>query len=300
MSYNPFVERRARVKVQVTRPDNAGQQAQHSFTFEQHRMRIGLRQGGKQYGNAKVEIFGVPLSSMNQIARLWMETLTPQNDDTLAIDVWDGQDFVPLFQGVITWSAVDASGMPQVKLVIEANASMILMNTTASPYASGTGPVALPDALTSIIKPQGFSLDYSDTATRYPLTDVHVSGSPLEQVSTLMRHYDELTWFCNLQRLIVRRAKAPFNEDAIRIAADTGLQGFPVYSSSGLQLSTVFNARLRPGAPLDVQVNDFDFINRTSWVAAVVAHQLDVNVPSGAWATGLAANAFGSRGNGQN
>lgn len=299
MSYNPFVERRARVQVKVTRPDNTGKQVEHSYTFEQHRMRLQLRQGGKQYGNAKVEIYGVPLSSMNQIARLWMESLTPQNDDTLSIDVWDGKDFVPLFQGVITWSAVNASAMPQVKLEIEANASMVLMNTTASPYASGTGPVALPDALISIIKPQGFSLDYSDTATRYPLTDVHVSGSPLEQVSTLMRHYDDLTWFCNLQRLIVRRAKAPFNEDAIRIAADTGLQGFPVYSSSGLQLSTVFNARLRPGAPLDVQVTDFDFINRTKWVAAVVAHQLDVNYPGGQWVTGLAANSFGQKGNGQ-
>lgn len=299
MPFNPFVERRARVTVKVTRPNNAGEETDHNYTFEQHRMRMQLRQGGKQYGNARVEVFGVPLAAMNQIARLWMETLTPQNDDTLAIAVWDGKDFVPLFQGVITWSAVDASGMPQVKLVIEANASMILMNTTASPYASGTGPVALPDALTSIIKPQGFTLDYSDSATRYQLTDVHVSGSPLEQVSTLLRHYDELTWFCNLQRLIVRRAKAPFNEDAIRIAADTGMQGYPVYSSSGLQLSTVFNARLRPGAPLDVNVTDFDFVNRTKWVAAVVAHQLDVNYPGGQWTTGLAANAFGAKGNGQ-
>lgn len=297
MAYNPYVERRARCTVKVTRPDSAGKQVDHTYTFEQHRMRIQLRQGGKQYGNARAEVFGVPLASMNQIARLWMETLTPQNEDTLSIDVWNGKDFVPLFQGVITWSAVDASAMPQVKLVMEANASMILMNSTASPYASGTGPVALPDALTAIIKPQGFSLDYSAAATRYQLTDVHVSGSPLEQVSTLMRHYEDLTWFCNLQRLIVRQARAPFDAEAVRIAADTGLQGFPVYSSSGLQLSTIFDARLRPGMGLDVQVTGFDFINRTQWVTAVVAHQLDVNYPSGQWTTGLAANAFGKKGN---
>ena len=262
-------------------------------------MRISLRQGGKQYGSAKAEVFGVPLSTMNTVARLWMETLTPQNTDSLSIDVWDGKDFVPLFQGVITWSAVDASGMPQVKLVIEANASMVLMNSTASPYASGTGPVALPDALTAIIKPQGFSLDYAESATRYPLTDVHVSGSPLEQVSALLRHYEDLTWFCNLQRLIVRQARAPFETDSLRVAADTGLQGYPVYSTSGLQFSTIFDARLRPGASLDVQVTGFDFINRTVWVAAVIAHQIDVNYPSGQWTTGVAANAFKSKGNGQ-
>lgn len=295
--YNPYVERRARVVVKVMRPDNTGEEVAHTYTFEQHRMRISVRQGGNQYGNAKVEIFGVPLSSMNQIARLWLETLTPQNTDSLSIDVWDGEDFVPLFEGVITWSAVDASGMPQVKLVVEANASMVLMNTTASPYASGTGPVALPDALTSILTPPGFSLDYSDTATRYQLTDVHVTGSPLEQVATLMRHYEDLTWFCNLQRLIVRRAGAALDEDAIRIASDTGLQGYPVYSTSGLQFSCIFDARLRPGAGLDVQVTDFDFINRTKWVAGVVAHQIDVNTPGGLWATGVAANPFGKKDN---
>ena len=113
-----------------------------------------------------------------------------------------------------------------------------------------------------------------------------------------MSHYDDLTWFCNLQRLIVRKARTPFNEDAIRIAADTGLQGYPVYSSSGLQLSTVFNARLRPGAPLDVHVTDFQFINKTKWVTAVIAHQLDVNYQSGQWTTALAANSFGAKGNG--
>lgn len=300
MTYNTFVERRARVKVKVTRPDNTGAQVASSFTFENHRMRIGIRQGGAQYGNAKVEVFGVPLASMNQVARLWQGAMTPQNSDSMAIDVWDGKAFIPLFQGVITWSAVDASGMPQVKLVIEANASMVLMNSTASPYASGTGPIKLSDALTSIIKPQGFSLDYSKDATDYQLTDVHVSGSPLDQVSALMRHYDDLTWFCNLQRLIVRRANAPFDADSIRIASDTGLQGYPVFSSSVLQLSTVFNAKLRPGAGLDVHVNDFEFINKTTWVAAVVAHQIDASTPGGAWTTSLAASAFGAKGNGNN
>lgn len=300
MAFNPFVPRRARVTVSVTRNDSAGKPAVHTYKFEQQRMRIQTRQGGKQFGGARVEVFGVPLAAMNQVARLWLETLTPQNTDTLSIDVWDGKDFVPLFQGVITWSAVDASGMPQVKLVIEANAAMILMNNTAQPYASGTGPVALPDALTAIIKPLGFSLDYSADAERYLLTDVHVSGSPLDQVAALLRHYEDLTWFCNLQRLNVRKARAPFDSDSVRIAADTGLQGYPVYSSSGLQLSALFNARLRPGVGLDVQVTGFDFVNRTKWIAAIVAHQLDVNYPGGQWATGLAANAFGAKGNGTN
>jgi len=297
MTVNPLQARRARVTVTVTRPDATGEQVEQTYTFTEHRMRITVRQGGNQFGNVKVELFGTPLATMNQIARLWLESLTPQNTDKLSVDVWDGEDFVPFFQGVVTWSAVDASGMPQVKLVIEANAAMALMNMSASPY-SNAGPVKLEDALTAIAGLGGFQLDYSDAAPRYMLTDVRVTGAPLEQISKLMSQFKDLTWFINLQRLIVRKVNSPFSADAIRVAADTGLQGFPVYSTSGLQLVTVFNPRLRPGVALDVQT-PFDFVNRTQWVTAVLQHQLDVNVPGGRWDSAVASNSYGRKGNTQ-
>jgi hypothetical protein len=297
MSVNPLQERRARVTVTVTRPDAQGAQVEQQYSFEEHRMRIAVRQGGNQFGNAKVDIYGVPLDAMNQIARLWLESLTPQNTDRLAIDVWDGEDFIPFFQGVITWSAVDASGMPNVKLTVEANAAMALMNMVASPYANA-GPVKLEDALASIAALGGFALDYSDTAPRYMLTDVRVVGTPMEQIGKLMSHFKDLAWFVNLQRLVVRKVNAPFSADAVRIAADTGLQGFPVYSTSGLQLQTIFNPRLRPGLALDV-VTPFDFVTRTLWVTAVLQHQLDVNTPGGHWTSAIAANAYGKKGNTQ-
>lgn len=297
MSINPLQERRARVTVNVTRPNTSGEPTEQKYTFTDHRMRITVRQGGNQFGNVKVDIYGVPLDAMNQIARLWLESLTPQNSDKLTVDVWDGEDFIPFFQGVITWSAVDASGMPQVKLTVEANAAMALMNMSASPY-SNAGPVKLQDTLTSIAALADFQLDYSETAPQYMLTDVRVTGAPLEQIRKIMAQFKDLTWFINLQRLVVRKVNAPFSADAVRVAADTGLQGFPVYSTSGLQLVTVFNPRLRPGVALDVQT-PFDFVNRTQWVTAVLQHQLDVNTPGGRWDSAIAANSFGRKGNDQ-
>ena len=92
MSFNPFIERKARVTVSVVRNDSTGNPTTQVYTFVQHRMRINVRQGGNQFGNAKIEIFGAPLDAMNNIARLWLETLTPQNTDTVAIDIWNGHD----------------------------------------------------------------------------------------------------------------------------------------------------------------------------------------------------------------
>lgn len=297
MPFNPYIERIARTTVRVTRADSAGVQQDFTYTFEQHRQKITIREGGNQFGNLKCEIFGVPLDAMNNIARLWLETLTPQNTDTVEIDVWNGDGFMPVFQGVITWSAVDASQMPAVKLVIEANASFALSNVTASPY-SNAGPVALKDALTQIAALGDFTVDYADGAPAYTMSDVRATGSPLQQIGYLMSQFSDLRWFVHLQRLVILPTDAPFTGESVRIAADNGMIGNPVYSTSGLQLATVFNPAIRPGVSLDVQTI-FDFVNRTKWVSNVLAHNLDVNVPGGQWTTQIAASSYGPKGNNQ-
>ena len=293
--FQPFIERIARVTVQVTRNDATGKPAPLTYVFEQHRMRIQVRQGGNQYGNAHVEVFGVKLSTMNQIARLWLESLTPQNSDTILIEVWDGLTFVPFFQGVITWSAVDASGMPHVKLVLDANSSMPLMNTPVSPYTNA-GPLALSDVLRGVAQSAGFALDYSPAAPTYQVSSVRLTGSPLQQVAQILKGYPALVWDVRLQRLVVWQANAPYGAGAIRIATDTGMIAAPVYSTSGLQIATLFNPRIRPGAGLDVETQ-FDYVNRTQWVTSVLAHILEPNVPGGQWTTSLAATSFGAKNN---
>lgn len=298
MAFQPYIERIARVDIKVDRKDSSGATQTLSFSFQQHRMRISVRQGGNQYGNARVEIFGMPLEAMNQISRLWLEALTPQNTDTLEIAVWDGTAFVSLFSGVITWSAVDASGMPAVKLIVEANAAFALANATASPYANA-GPVKLQDALTAIVAPINFTVDYSANLAPAELVDVRVQGSPLTQVGAILKAFPKIRWLVNLQRLVVFPSDAPFSNDPVRIASDNGMVGNPVYSTSGLQVATIFNPQIAPGVQLNVESATFDFVNRTKWVAAVLAHDLEPNLPGGKWHTSIGANAFGSTGNNQ-
>lgn len=295
MPFNPYIARIAQVIVSVSRPDANGNAAQQTYTFQQHRMRIMVRQGGKQFGNAKIEIYGVPLATMNQIARLWVETLTPQGTDTVQINIWDDSQFIPFFQGVISWSAVNPSRMPQVFLDIEANDGLALTLSPASPYST-PGGVTLLSALQAIVQPAGFQVDYAPSAPTYQLAAVRVTGAPLEQIDTLMAHYPDLTWNTSLQRVQVRTALSPIDSAQVNISADNGLQGYPVYSTSGLQLATVFNPMITPGKALNV-TTEFDFVNRTLWVASVLAHTLEPNLPGGQWTTQLAANSYGAKGN---
>ena len=90
MSRTALTERRVRVTVRVTRDAGPAE-----YVFTDNRMSITVSMGGGQYGNAKVQIYGAPLDAMNNIARLWLEILTPDNRDELLIDVLEGYTFVP-------------------------------------------------------------------------------------------------------------------------------------------------------------------------------------------------------------
>lgn len=295
---NPLQERRARVTVKVVRPSSNANEGEREITyaFEQHRMSIQVGQGGNQFGNAKVAIYGVPLDAMNKIARLWLEVLSPTNTDTLTIDVWDGSNFVPFFAGVITWSAINAGGAPQVALEIEANSAMIAMNTVAAPYAQDE-PVGLQAALQQILEPTGLVVEFSDSVPVLDIQRAHLIGTPMDQAAALMNYFPELTWYINLQRFLVRPVNGPLGSDPVPINKTNGMIGYPTYSTSGVQLATIFNPRIRPGLALDIQTM-FDFVNRTKWVAAVLQHNIEPNMPGGQWMTAIAAQSYGSKGDG--
>lgn len=292
---NPLVERRARVTVEVTRPSVQGDRAL-TYEFTDHRMSISVGQGGNQFGNAKVEIYGVPQDDMNQIARLWLETLTPGNTDVMRIDVWDGANFVPFFAGVITWSAVNAAKMPDVSLDIEANSAMVAMNMPAEPYAQA-GPVTLRAALDDILAPTGLVVEYGEGVPELQMTKVRMTGTPLDQAASLMGHFPELSWYINLRRFLVRPVNGPLGGVPVPVNKNTGMISYPVYATSGVTLATLFDPRIRPGVALDIQTA-FDFVNRTRWVASVLQHTIQPNTPGGQWLTQIAANAYGTKGDG--
>lgn len=292
---NPLVERKARVTVKVVRPGTDGER-ELEYAFIEHRMSIQVSQGGNQFGNAKVSIYGVNLEAMNKIARLWLEVLSPSNTDTLTIDVWDGANFVPFFAGVITWSAVNAATAPHVSLEIEANSAMIAMNTVATPYAQDE-PVALQDALAQILEPTGLVVEFAESVQSLQIQKARLSGTPMDQAATLLGYFPELTWYINLQRFLVRPVNAPLGGEPIPVNKYTGMISYPTYSTSGITLSMLFDARIRPGLALDVTTT-FDFVNRTKWVAAVLQHTIQPNTPGGQWITQVAAQSYGSKGDG--
>ncbi len=289
MAFNPFVTRAARVTVTVTRPDSSSDTgtSQDQYVFLEHRMSIQVSLGGGRFGNARVQIEGVPLAAMNNISRLWLQPLVIQAQDTLAIDVWDGSNYVPFFNGVVAWAGTDGSGLPYVRLSIEANAAFALSQTTPAPYTAN-GTQTLQNVLQGILQPGGFALDLAPSTPALTVTNPRFSGSVMDQLDACMRAFPQLAYNIILQRVRVYPADQPFNADPIIISPATGMQKAPNYSSSAMTVDTLFDPRLVPGQAIQVD-SEFVLAGGANWVCRVLNHTIEPNKQKGNWITSIAA-----------
>ena len=250
-------------------------------------MIIQVQLGGGRFGNAKVRIYGVPLASMNNISRLWLQPMVIQAQDTIAIDVWNGSNYVPFFNGVIAWAGTDGSGLPDVTLNIEANAAFALTQTTPAPYTA-SGTQTLQNVLQGILAPGGFALDLAASVPALTVTNPRYSGSVMDQLDACLRAFPQLAYNIILQRVRVYPANQPFNADPIMISPATGMQKAPNYSSSALCVDTLFDPRLVPGQAIQVD-SEFVLAGGANWVCRVLNHTLEPNKPKGNWITSIAA-----------
>lgn len=289
MAFNPFVTRAARVTITVTRPDSSSNTgtSQDQYVFLEHRMSIQVMIGGGRWGNARVQIEGVPLASMNNIARLWLQPMVIQAQDTLDIDVWDGSNYVPFFNGVIMWAGADGSGLPYVRLNIEANASGGLAQTAPAPYSSAT-PQTLQNVLQGILAPGNFALDYSPSIPQLIVPTPRYSGSVQNQLDQCMRAFPQLVYNVILERVRVYPVGQPYLSDPIIISPTTGMQKAPNYSSSAMCVDTLFDPRLQPGQAIQID-SEFVLAGGANWICRVLNHRIEPNKQKGTWITSIAA-----------
>lgn len=292
MAFNPFVTRSARVTVTVTRTDSSSDTgtSQSQYVFLEHRMSIQVSLGGGRWGNARVQIEGVSLANMNNISRLWLQPLVIQAQDTLAIDVWDGSNYVPFFNGVIAWAGTDGSGLPLVRLNIEANAAFALSQTAPAPYTA-SGTQTLQNVLQGILAPGGFALDFAPSVPPLTITNPRFSGSVMDQLDACMRAFPQLAHNIILQRVRVYPTGQPLDVDPVIISPTTGMKNAPNYSSSAMCVDTLFDPRLVPGQAIQVD-SEFVLAGGANWVCRVLNHHIEPNKQKGNWITSIAANGI--------
>lgn len=265
----------------------SGANGSTTYVWTGNRTMIRISMGGNQFNTAEVQVFGISPVTMNALSRLWLTPLNVRPQDTVLIEVLDGGQYVPLFFGSITWCAPRGNSMPQVGLVITANASMALAQTAVPPY-SAAGTLALNDVLTNILAASKFTLTASSALPAYTITNPRASGSVQDQIVSILRGFPDVAYDFYLQQLRVRPVGVPLNADTILIGPTTGMMGSPEYSTSGVMVDTLFNPRIILGSAITLDTV-FAYATQATWTVAACEHDLEANVPNGRWTSRVVA-----------
>lgn len=114
----------------------------------------------------------------------------------------------------------------------------------------------------------------------YVLADPYFSGTDMDQLRSCAKAA-RVNFTIDRGVLSVWPEGGYRKGDPILVAPETGLSGYPAFTSKGLQLTTLYNPHL--GLGKRVQVISTVEPAHGEWIIVSLSHKLDAEVPGGVW-----------------
>ena len=245
--------------------------------------------GGAMMGTMRAQIFGVTASDMNTLtSTLWDNLVLGSSGSSFAfnaIQVFaiDGSQETLVYNGVVLncWGVY--TSMPEVYLYIEAQIGYASLVESTNPI-SVAADTDVNTVMGQIAKTMGFQFKNDGVSVSVP-KGTYLGNTSMEQARTLMQMYKFWMYLDSTSPNTL--AIAPYGTArktaAPLISPQTGLIGYPVFNSTGVNFETLFNPGLVFGGPIVMQ-SSIPKANGT-WTVTSMAHQLSSQTPGGPWKT---------------
>ncbi len=232
--------------------------------------------GGMMMGTLKARIYGVRQQDMNSVTTLQWK---PQERIKNTVEVYaiDGTSETLVFAGNIVNAWGDYQSMPDVFLNIQAQAAFFNQIEAVRPL-SIKGGIDVAIVMARIARDMG--LTFENNNVHVILTDVYVANTLTEQAKILAQaanfrlHIDDKT-------LAITNIYAPRAGIIPRIAADTGLVGYPTFDGVGINFRTLFNPSIQFGGAVQLDTDVAQAAGQ--WVVTSIGHHLESEKPGGSW-----------------
>lgn len=264
-----------------------GSSSNNQITLQGYRAIVNIdKAGGMMMGTLRAQIYGVSQSDMNSCVTLqWKpRSFIPNTVQVFAID---GQTQTLIFSGNIVnaWGNYDA--MPDVFLMIQAQAAYFAQLNTAKPL-SFNGSVNVATAMAQIANQIGFNFENNGVNTQ--LSNQYLANTALEQAKTLAKAAG-IDLYVDDGVLAITPPNMPRNKPIPLISAQTGMKGYPTFDGIGVNFETFFNPSVIFGGSIQVQTD----IPQAAgvWIVTSVSHRLESEKPGGAWFSRIRGNASG-------
>ena len=237
--------------------------------------------GAPSYNTAQVQMFGLPLSVMNQLSTLGMQlNLIPKNIITVkAGDAVSGMSTV--FMGTIQQAYGDFAAMPNVPFYFDCRFGLDAGTALAKP-TSYSGATSVPSIMQNFAS-QLTNCSFENNGVTGTLHNPYFKGSLIDQIAACRDHagigaefVDGGTTLAIFPKFGSRNTPSP-----PIISPGTGMISYPSYTQQGILAHTVFNPAIKFFGNVQVESS----LPKATGLFAV--HKLDLAldamVPKGEW-----------------
>lgn len=243
--------------------------------------------GAGSMASCNLRIFGLKLDLINRLSTYGRvmqagplnRVLVEAGDDELGMPV--------VFQGSINAAYGDMNGQPDGIFVVGAFSGLQEAIASTTPL-SLRGPVDVASAMSSLATSQGLAFQNYGVTAKLPTT--YLPGTPRDQIKALAEHAN-ISHTIEANVLVIWPAGAARGDQVPLVSAETGMIGYPQYTDTGIQVSTLYNPNISFGVNVEVQSVLKAATGRFNVYG--VAHDLVSEDPGGAWDTHFKGSLWG-------
>jgi hypothetical protein len=258
-------------------------------TLEGLRMVVNITKGALPGSDvATGRIYGMPLDLMNQLTSLGKPQIYTRNNVISYTAGDDTAGMALVHRGILQEAWVDFGGAPEVSFnAISFTNTIAMMQPTAALSFQGSADVAT--IMSGIATTLGLAFENNGVVSK--LSNPYFPGTPGQQMIACARA-------AGIEATIDGTTLAIWPSNGSRggaipvISPETGMMGYPTYTSSGIGLKTLYNPNIRMAA--QVQVKSSLKAATSTWIVNAVSHELAAELPGGPWDTTLQGYRFGN------
>lgn len=242
-----------------------------------------VKAGGPSMSTLQMQVYGMQLSQMNQLSTLGMQLILYRRN-TVVVEAGDvDSGMATVFVGTITNAWADMQSAPDVPFRVEAHTGLLESVQTVPP-SSYTGPTNVSVVMSSLATKMG--LAFENNGISIILSNPYFYGSPRNQAKAAAQAAG-IEWIIDNGKLAIWPKGQARGGSIPLISPDTGMRGYPMYTSKGVQVVTLFNPSIGYGGKINVQSSLTPACGE--WVVCGLDYDLDAQVPHGKWFTSINA-----------
>lgn len=246
-----------------------------------------VKAGGNAMGSAEIQIYGMQLEQMNKLTVQGRISSALRRNVVTLFAADEGSKPSLVFTGDIINGFVNAQSAPNVPFTISALTGLFDA-VKPVPVSSFKGVGYVVSMLQSLANLMGKNFQNNGVDPKQPLANPYYSGSAREQVLAIVKHAG-IEWNgLDNNELAIWPAGQSRNDEAVLIAPETGMRGYPTFYEGGVIVQTVYNPSIGFGSKVFIQ-SIFEPANGI-WNVIALEHKLDSGVSRGDWYSTVTAS----------